>query len=356
MDLYTYYYCQVGALITDNGLNIMITKTMPLTDLHRHLDGNIRAQTILELGQKFAVDLPAYELKTLLPHVKIVESEPDLMAFLAKLDWGVAVLGDLDACRRVAYENVEDVKNAQIDYAELRFSPYYMAMKHNLPLAGVVEAVADGVNAGCRDLGVKANLIGIMSRTFGQHACQQELDALLTQKDKLVAIDLAGDELGQPGDLFVKHFKQVRDANLQVTVHAGEAAGAESIWQAINELGATRIGHGVKAIDDPKLLTYLAKHKIGIESCLTSNIQTSTVSSFATHPIKTFLEHGVLACINTDDPAVEDIELPDEYKVAALNVGLSQEQICKAQANGLELAFLSNSEKQALRELAANRK
>ncbi|HIF9429925.1 TPA: adenosine deaminase [Photobacterium damselae] len=333
----------------------MITKHLPLTDLHRHLDGNIRVETILDLGQKFGLELPANSVESLRPHVQIVEAEPSLVAFLAKLDWGVAVLGDLDACRRVAYENVEDALRAQIDYAELRFSPYYMAMKHQLPIAGVVEAVADGVAAGCRDFGIKANLIGIMSRTFGTEACQQELDGLLAHKDKLVAIDLAGDELGQPGVQFIEHFKQVRNAGLNITIHAGEAAGPESMWQAITELGATRIGHGVKAIHDPKLMDYLAQNKIGIESCLTSNIQTSTVASYQTHPVKAFLEHGMLACLNTDDPAVEGIELPYEYEVAAPKVGLTEAQIRQAQINGLELAFLSDSEKQALKTLAAQR-
>ncbi|MFB9136313.1 adenosine deaminase [Vibrio olivae] len=333
----------------------MITKSLPVTDLHRHLDGNIRTQTILELGQKFGIALPANNIKDLTPHVQIVEAEPSLVAFLSKLDWGVAVLGDLDACRRVAYENVEDALNAQIDYAELRFSPYYMAMRHQLPVEGVVEAVIDGVQAGSKDFGIKANLIGIMSRTFGTEACQQELDAILSHKDKIVAVDLAGDELGQPGERFVKHFSQVKDAGLSVTVHAGEAAGAQSMWQAIEELGATRIGHGVKALEDPKLMDYLAKHRIGIESCLTSNIQTSTVASLSQHPLKTFLDNGVLACLNTDDPAVEGIELPYEYEVAAPKAGLSAEQIRQAQINGLELAFLSQQEKQALKEMASKR-
>ena len=333
----------------------MITKNLPLTDLHRHLDGNIRTQTILDLGTKFGVKLPANNIIDLTPHVQIVEAEPSLVAFLSKLDWGVAVLGDLDACRRVAYENVEDALNAQIDYAELRFSPYYMAIKNNLPVEGVVEAVVDGVKAGIRDFGIKANLIGIMSRTFGTEACQQELNAILSQRDNIVAVDLAGDELGQPGELFTSHFKQVRDSGLNITVHAGEAAGPESMWQAIQDLGATRIGHGVKAIQDPKLMDYLAEHKIGIESCLTSNIQTSTVESLQNHPLKQFLEHGVLACLNTDDPAVEGIELPHEYEVAAPQAGLSQEQIRQAQINGLELAFLSDSEKEALKLKTAKR-
>jgi len=331
----------------------MINKDLPLTDIHRHLDGNVRIETILNLGQKFGIALPANDIESLRPHVQIIEAEPTLVAFLSKLDWGCAVLGDLDACRRIAYENVEDALNAQIDYAELRFSPYYMAMKHKLPVAGVVEAVVDGVQAGVRDFGIKANLIGIMSRSFGVDACQQELDGLLTQKENLVAIDLAGDELGQPGELFVPHFKQVRDAGLRVTVHAGEAAGAPSMWQAIQELGAERIGHGVKAIDDPKLMDYLVEHKVGIESCLTSNIQTSTVDSLANHPLKQFLEHGVLASLNTDDPAVEGIELPHEYEVAAPQAGLSAEQIRQAQINGLEISFLSDAEKAELKAKVA---
>ena len=327
----------------------MQSHSLPITDLHRHLDGNIRIQSILELGQKFSMSLPANEIETLRPFVQVVENQPDLMAFLQKLDWGVAVLGNLDACRRVAYENVEDAKLAGIDYAELRFSPYYMAMKHNLPIAGVVEAVVDGVQSGCRDFNIKANLIGIMSRTFGVECCTQELDALLTQSRHLVAIDLAGDELGQPGALFKDHFAKVRNAGLQVTIHAGEAAGAESIWQAINELGATRIGHGVKAIEDPRLMDYLAKHEIGMESCITSNIQTSTITDIKLHPLKSFLDHGIKATINTDDPAVEGIELKHEYDIAAPSAGLSVEQIKQAQINGVDIAFLSDHEKQALR-------
>ena len=331
----------------------MIDTSLPLTDIHRHLDGNIRPQTILELGRKHNLELPANDLETLIPHVRVTSQEPDLVSFLTKLDWGVKVLADYDACRRIAYENVEDALNARIDYAELRFSPWYMAMTHNLDPQGVVEAVIDGVAAGQRDFGVKTNLIGIMSRTFGQKACQKELEACLAFKDKLVAMDLAGDELGKPGELFIDHFKQVRDAGLNITIHAGEADGPQSMWQAIKELGANRIGHGVKAISDPELMDYLAEHSIGIESCLTSNVQTSTFPNIESHPLKQFLDHGVLATINTDDPAVEGIELPHEYNVAAPAAGLSQDDIRKAQENGLTIAFLSEEEKAELKQKKA---
>jgi len=331
----------------------MIDLQLPLTDIHRHLDGNIRAQTILDLGREFNLTLPGNTLDTLRPHVQVIETQPDLVSFLNKLDWGVKVLGSLDACRRVAQENVEDAARAGIHYAELRFSPGYMAMTHGLPVAGVVEAVIDGVKAGCAQHNIEVRLIGIMSRTFGEEACLRELDALLTHRDGVTALDLAGDELGFPGTQFLSHFNRARDAGLRITVHAGEAAGAQSIWQAIRELGAERIGHGVKAVEDPALMAYLAENGIGIESCLTSNIQTSTVASLARHPLKAFLEQGILATLNTDDPAVQGIEIDHEYRVAAPAAGLSQQQIRTAQENGLKIAFLSEAEKAAVRARVA---
>ncbi|BBQ83696.1 TPA: adenosine deaminase [Kluyvera ascorbata] len=326
----------------------MIDTNLPLTDVHRHLDGNIRAQTILDLGRQYNLTLPASTLDALLPHVQVTSNEPDLVSFLSKLDWGVKVLASLDACRRVAYENVEDAARNGLHYVELRFSPRYMAMNHGLPVDGVVEAVIAGVKEGCRAFNVDARLIGIMSRTFGEAACEEELNALLAHRDGITALDLAGDELGFPGHLFLEHFSRARDAGWHITVHAGEAAGPESIWQAIRDLGAERIGHGVKAVQDPALMDFLAEKGIGIESCLTSNIQTSTVPSLAQHPLKTFLEHGVLASLNTDDPAVQGIDIQHEYRVAAPAAGLTAAQIRQAQINGLEMAFLSAAEKQAL--------
>ena len=326
----------------------MIDTNLPLTDVHRHLDGNIRAQTILDLGRQFNLSLPASTLETLLPHVQVTSNEPDLVSFLSKLDWGVKVLASLEACRRVAYENVEDAARNGLHYVELRFSPRYMAITHQLPVDGVVEAVIAGVKEGCKAFNVEARLIGIMSRTFGEAACEEELNALLAHRDGITALDLAGDELGFPGTLFLDHFTRARDAGWRITVHAGEAAGPESIWQAIRELGAERIGHGVKAVEDPALMDFLAEKRIGIESCLTSNIQTSTVASLAQHPLKTFLEHGVLASLNTDDPAVQGIDIQHEYRVAAPAAGLTPAQIRQAQINGLEMAFLSAGEKQAL--------
>ncbi len=316
-----------------------IDPSLPLIDLHRHLDGSVRLETILDLGRKHNLPLPAWDLEGLRPYVQVMEPQPGVMAFIAKFEWMTGVLVDYEACRRIAYENVEDAKREGIDYIELRFSPWFMAEPHHLDPRGVVEAVVEGVRAGERDTGVTARLIGILSRHYGPEIAWKELDALLAFRDELVALDLAGDEANWPGDLFVAHFKKARDAGWHITVHAGEAAGPESVWQAIRELGAERIGHAVRAAEDPALLDYMADHGIGIEANLTSNVQTSTVADYSSHPLRVFLERGLLATINTDDPGISGIDLPYEYNVAAPKAGLTREQIRQAQANAVALAF-----------------
>ena len=332
----------------------MIDQNLPLIDLHRHLDGNVRLETILDLGRQHNLPLPAWDLEGLRPHVQIVEpptggaAMPGVMAFIAKFRWMTEILVDYEACHRIAFENVADAHREELDYVELRFSPWFMAEPHRLDPMGVVEAIADGVEAGARDFGIKANLIGILSRTYGPDVAWKELEALLQHRDRLVGLDLAGDEANQPGSLFVEHVRRARDAGWQVTIHAGEVTGPESVWQAIRDLEATRIGHAVRAIEDSALLDYMAEHQIGIELSLTSNVQTSTVPDYASHPLRTLLERGLLASINTDDPGVSGIDLRHEYEVAAPAAGLTAEHIHQAQRNALTVAFLSSEEKDAL--------
>ncbi len=326
----------------------MIDAGLPLIDLHRHLDGSVRLATILELGLQHDLPLPATDLESLRPYVQVTQAQPDILAFFKKFQWQTMVMVDYAACRRIAYENVEDAGREGIDYIELRFSPWFMAEAHGLHPAGVVEAVVEGVEAGRRATGVKANLIGILSRTYGPQIAWKELESLLSQKEALVGLDLAGDEANFPGEWFVEHFKKARQVGWHITVHAGEASGPQSVWQALRELGAERIGHAVHAPEDPRLLDFMAERRIGIESSLTSNVQTSTVPGYASHPLKVFLERGLLATINTDDPGISAIDLRYEYEVAAHAAGLTAAQIRQAQQNALEIAFLSQAEKDAL--------
>jgi adenosine deaminase len=259
------------------------------------------------------------------------------------------VLADYEACRRVARENVEDARREGIRYIELRFSPAFMADAHNLDPSRVTAAVIEGVREGEAVTGVKANLIGILTRTYGPVRARRELRALLDHRQEITALDLAGDEGNWPAELFVEHFKEGRDAGWHITVHAGEAAGAQSIVTAIDQLGATRIGHAVRAVEDPAVMDLLRERRIGIEANLTSNVQTSTVPDYASHPLRRFLEAGLLATINTDDPGISGIDLPYELDVAAPAAGLDEEQIVQALENAWEIAFLPAEEKVRLR-------
>lgn len=323
----------------------------PLIDLHRHLDGNVRISTILALARKNGLVLPADNEKDLAKFVFIEDKTSDLLAFLKKIDFGVSMLATLDDCQRIAYENVEDAISEGLDHVELRFSPYYMARTHNLPVDAVVEAVIEGVASANKDHGYNAKLIGILSRTFGVSACDRELQAILSAPSPiLVGLDLAGDEKKFPAKLFIEHFDKARDAGLHITVHAGEADGPNSIWDAINLLGATRIGHGVAAIEDAKLLHYMAMHNIGIESCILSNYQTGTWTTIAQHPVNQFLEQGIPVFLNTDDPGVSNNTLQSEYDLALREVKLSNEKLQTLKLNSLSQAFLTQKEKTAIKD------
>jgi adenosine deaminase len=326
----------------------LIDPNLPLVELHRHLDGNVRLETILDLGRKHNLPLPAWDIDSLRTYVQVTDPQPGVMDFIARFQWQVGVMIDYDAVRRIAYENVEDACRDGIDYVELRFSPWFMAEAHGLDPAGVVEAVIAGTTSGQQDFEVQVNLIGILSRTYGPDIAARELAALLSQRQAITALDLAGDEAHFPAALFREHFQRARQVGWHITVHAGEIAGPESIWEALRGLQAERIGHALRAVEDPSLMDYLAEHRIGVESCLTSNVQTSCVVDYPDHPLRKFLGSGILATINTDDPGISGIDLPYEYDVAAPRAGLTRQQVRQAQANALEVAFLTEEEKQAI--------
>lgn len=330
----------------------MIHLDLPLIDLHRHLDGNVRIETILDLGQKHGIPLPANTLEGLRPFVQVTEPLTDIMAYFKKFDLMTSIFVDYDACRCVAYENVLDAQAEGIDYIELRFSPVFMAEPHGLDPKGVVGAVVDGIKEGrLRCPEIRVNLLGIISRTYGVDVGYRELDALLAFKDDIVGLDLAGDEINFPAALFLPHFKRARDAGWGVTVHAGESDGPESVWHAIKDLGATRIGHAVRIMEDPALVDFMRENRIGIETSLTSNVHTNTVPSYAAHPLKRQLDLGLLATINTDDPGISPVTLADEFNFAAKAAGLTDEDARTCQQNAIELAFLPWEEKERLRNL-----
>jgi adenosine deaminase len=322
-----------------------IEPDIPLVDIHRHIEGSIRISTIMDMIHKYQIAFPGDSFAEIQSQILISSQQPGVMAFINKMELAIKAFVNYDACWRIAYESVEDAVLEGINYVELRFSPVFIAQAHSLDLFGIVESVVDGIQSAQRDFDTHANIIGILSRTYGPTTAWRELDALLSKKDYLRAIDLAGDEQSFPGELFVIHFNRVVDEGLNVTIHAGESSGSQSIWQAIKQLHAQRLGHAVRAVDDPVLMDYLAEHDIPIESNLTSNVQTGTVTQYSDHPIKQFLANGIMVTINSDDPAISGIKLSFEYEKAAPMAGLCQDEIREVQMNGIKAAFLTEQEK-----------
>jgi adenosine deaminase len=321
----------------------------PLVELHRHLDGNVRTATVLDLARQHGIELPAWTVEELTPYVQITEREPSLVHFIAKFALLRRVMADYDAVRRIVRENLEDAAREGIDFIELRFSPYFMGEEHGLDTFGVVEAACDALEEGRGTIPVKAKLIGIISRHYGPEIGRIELAAAIRGRERgVVALDLAGDEANFPGDLFVRHFQEAREAGLHVIAHAGEAAGAASVRQAVLELGAERIGHGIRAIEDPAVLDLLAERGIPLEVCPTSNLHTSTVRDYASHPLPTLLRRGLRCTLNSDDPSISGIDLTHEYRVASEELGLSKAEIRRMQETALEAAFLTPEERAEL--------
>lgn len=320
----------------------------PLVELHRHLDGNVRLETVLDLGRKHNVDLPAWTLEGIRPYVQVDGREPSLMDFIAKFEMLRRVMVDYDAVRRIVRENLEDAVREEIDYIELRFSPRFMAEHHGLDTFAVAEAACDALEEAA-DLPVKAKLIGIISRHYGPDEGWTELEAAIRCRDRgVVALDLAGDEARFPGDLFVDHFRKAREAGLHVIAHAGEASGAASVRQAVLGLGAERIGHGIRAIEDPEVMDLLAERGIPLEVCPTSNVHTSTVPDLRSHPLPALLERGLAVTLNTDDPSISGIDLAHEYRVAREELGLDEDRLRAMQEAAVAAAFLAPKERSEL--------
>lgn len=320
----------------------------PLVELHRHLDGNLRLETVLDLARQHRIDLPADTVEGIRPHVQVVGREPSLMDFIAKFEVLQRVMADYDAVRRIVRENLEDAVREGIDYIELRFSPAFMAAHHGLDPFGVTEAACEALES-AHDLPVRAKLIGIISRHYGPERGWIELEAALRFRERgIVALDLAGDEARFPGELFVDHFRRAREAGLRLIAHAGEAAGAESVKQAVLGLGAERIGHGIRAIEDPAVIDLLAEREIPLEVCPTSNVHTSTVADYASHPLPALLARGLAVTLNTDDPSISGIDLAHEYRIAQEDLGLAEADLRRMQETAVAAAFLTHEERDDL--------
>jgi adenosine deaminase len=309
----------------------------PLIDLHRHLEGSIRSSTFLDVASRDGHPLAAADR----PRDLLVADGPlgGLLPYLAKVDDQIGVFAALDDWRRVAREAVEDAFDDGLDYVEFRFSPYFIRQQTGLAPEAVMDAVADGVADGSRVTGLPVGLIATILRDLGPAEALTQVRTFLTRPGLWCGVDLAGNEAGYAAELFVPAFTRVREAGLHVTVHAGEAAGPESVRAAVEHLGAERIGHGVRSAEDPALLDELARRGVTLEVALTSNTQTGAAPGYRDHQIHTLLAAGVPVTLNTDNPRVSDVTLSQEHALALYAAGLTRAQLEAVAQQSARAAF-----------------
>ena len=282
----------------------------PLVDLHRHLEGSIRPETCLELAARIGAGrLPPQWRAALVA----AEREEGLLPYLAKIENATALVRTLDDWRRVTVEAVDDAAGDGLAAVELRFSPQFIAGLTGLDADDVIDAVSDAVS-GVR-LPIEVGLIGIVVRDDGPDSAVAQVRRLLRHRSALVGVDLAGDEAGYPAALFAPAFRLARENGLAVTIHAGEAAGPQSVWGALR-LDPQRIGHGVRSAEDPRLLAHLAASGVTLEVAITSNVQTGAAPGRARHQLATLAAAGVRVALCTDNPVVSDTRLTREYELA----------------------------------------
>ena len=327
-----------------------VLKKLPKVLLHEHLDGVLRPDTIIDLARCVNYrQLPTNDPEELAKWFHQGANQGSLPKYLEGFAHTIAVMQTEEALERVAYEQVEDLSRDGVVYFETRFAPVFLTQR-GLSHQQVVSAVLKGLDRGRRDFGVASGLIICAMRNMDGSLEMAEL-AVDFRERGVVGFDLAGEEGGYPPKKHVDAFHYIQRQNFNITIHAGEGFGKESIWQAIQYCGAHRIGHGTRLIDDiavedgkavklGDLAQYVLDKRIPLEICLLSNVHTGAARSLAEHPFKILYQAKFRVTLNTDNRLMSDTTLSKEFEAAAETFGLSLDDFEKLTINAMKSAFL----------------
>ena len=330
-------------------------RALPKVLLHEHLDGVLRPSTVIELAKASKYPgLPTENPQHLADWFYHGANRGNLAKYLEGFTHTLAVMQTEEAVERVAYEQVEDLKNDGVVYFETRFAPVFHTVR-GLTHQHVVSAVLKGLERGQREFGVPGRLIICAMRNMNVSLEMAEL-AVDFRDRGVVGFDLAGEEGGYPPKKHIEAFHYIQRQNFNITVHAGEGYGKESIWQAIQYCGAHRIGHGTRLIDDiavvdgkavklGDLAQYVLDKRIPLEICLLSNLHTGATPSLAEHPFKIFFQEQFRVTLNTDNRLMSNTTLSKEFQAAAETFGLSLEDFEKITINAMKSAFIPYQER-----------
>ncbi len=312
---------------------------LPKAELHVHLDGSLRPTTMIELASKAKVVLPSYEPEAL-GRFMLVDDAADLQDYLDRFDLTIPLLQTPEAIEQVAYEMVEDAARDNVRYLEVRYCPH-LSQRQGLTLDQVMQAELRGLSRGERDFGVIARVINCSLRHYDPAVSVEIAECSVALRDQgVVAFDLAGGEAGRPPGNHRAAFDVAARGLLGVTVHAGEAAGAESIADAVHLCHANRIGHGTRLYENRELMAYIRDRQILIEANITSNVQTRAVSRASEHPVRGYFDAGLNVTLCTDGWLMAGVSQSDEYWRAHTELGFSRPEIDRLILNGFAGAFL----------------
>lgn len=324
-----------------------LLRRLPKAELHVHLDGSLRPETMIDLARAARVELPARDPDALRRYM-LVDDARDLEDYLRRFDVTIALLQDPSAIERVAYEMVEDARADGLRYLEVRYCPV-LSTRQGLTIEEAVAAEWRGLQRGQREFGVRTAIINCSLRHYAPEVSTDLAQRSVSLRDHgVVAFDLAGGEAGRPAVVHREAFDIAEQGGLGITIHAGEAAGAESIAQAVHQCHATRIGHGTRLHEDPALKALLRDRRILLETNITSNVQTHAVASAAAHPVRGYLADGLAATLCTDSWLMSGTSLTNEYWLAHTALGVGRAEIDRMILHGFGGAFLPWPEKQAL--------
>ena len=322
----------------------------PKAELHCHLDGSLRLETVLDLAQQQGKVplLPAEDLDGLTDALRAIDDSETLEAYLAWFRYTIPLMQSEAALRRIAYELAADNAEENVRYLEVRYAPI-LHTEEGLSLEAVNDAVLDGLEEAEEDFDLTTSLIvcGLRDRYESASLRQAELAAAYKERG-VVAFDLAGGEAGNPPKHHRAAFYHARNHLMGLTIHAGESWGPDSIRQALFFCGAHRLGHGTSLYKDPDLMQYVADHQIALEICPTSNVQTHVVPSLEAHPLIRYVEADVPVTINTDNRLFSRTSVTEELWRVHQHCGLDRADLREIVLNGFRHAFLPWEEKQAL--------
>jgi adenosine deaminase len=312
---------------------------LPKAELHTHLDSSLRPETMVELARKCRFELPTYDPESL-RRFMVVEDAASLEDYLTRFEYTIPLLQTPEAIERVAYEMVEDAARDNLRYLEVRYCPH-LSQRQGMTLDEVMQAELRGLARGERDFGVVARVINCSLRHYDPSVSVEIAECSVAFRDQgVVAFDLAGGEAGRPPGNHRAAFDVAAQGLLGVTVHAGEAAGAESIADAVHLCHANRIGHGTRLYESPGLQAYIRDRQILIEANITSNVQTRAVRRASEHPVRAYFDAGLNVTLCTDGWLMAGVSLSDEYWLAHTDLGFSRVEIDQLILNGFAGAFL----------------